>query len=285
VQLIKKFDPWRSKLCTCPHKFSLSGYTGCGHYCLYCYASSYIKDFFSPRVKKNFLRRVRSDLAKVEEGVLISLSNSSDPYQPLERTEMLTRGFLLICKDYKVRILLVTKSDLILRDIDVLKKLNVVCCISITTLNDKLSRILEKGAPLPWRRIKAVKELAKYNIPVAIRFDPLIYPLNTSRFSETVRIFKKAGARQLIVSTYKVRPDNFRRMTQIFPQYRRLWRRMYFKEGEKNEGYYYLNSDVRKKIILQVREISLKNKLLFSSCREGFSSLNTGICDGSSLFR
>lgn len=280
---IKKFDPWKGKLCTCPPKYSLSPYTGCAHRCLYCYASSYIRDFFNPRAKKDFLEKVRRDLSGVEEGAIISMSNSSDPYQPLEKKEKLTRGFLEMSRGYKLNILLVTRSTFITRDLDILKGLNAVCSMSIITLDSNLSRNIEKGAPLPSERLEAVEKLSKY-IPVAVRFDPLIYPFNTREIPKMIKTLKNAGVRQVIVSTYKVRPDNFKRMVKAFPEQKGLWTRLYFKEGQRKEGYVYLNAKLRKELVLLVKEECDKNGLVFSSCREGFAGLNTSACDASGLF-
>ena len=56
MSYIQPFDPWKSPLCTCPPKYSLNPYTGCGHKCLYCYATSFIKNFYTPRPKKDFLK-------------------------------------------------------------------------------------------------------------------------------------------------------------------------------------------------------------------------------------
>jgi DNA repair photolyase len=79
TRIIKPFDPWRGKLCTCPSKFSFDPYTGCEHGCLYCYASSYVRRFHECRPKRDLLRVVRNDVARLPDDVLISMSNSSDP--------------------------------------------------------------------------------------------------------------------------------------------------------------------------------------------------------------
>jgi DNA repair photolyase len=79
-RIIRPFDPWQSPLCTCPFKYTVNPYTGCGHGCLYCYASSYIKDFFRPRPKENILINVRKDLQSLPKGSVVELSASSDPF-------------------------------------------------------------------------------------------------------------------------------------------------------------------------------------------------------------
>jgi DNA repair photolyase len=265
MSLITVFDPWKNNLCTCPDKYSLSPYTGCSHACLYCYASSYIRDFSHPRPKKELLKRLAKEIKKIPTGSIITLANSSDPYQPLEKKLKLTRDALKILASYDLKINIVTKSCLVLRDLDILKKLKkVVVCLSITTLDKNLAKKIEPKASSPKERLKAVKELSAY-LPVAVRLDPLIYPLNTSGLKDIVEKIKKAGAKQIITSTYKEKPDNLKRMVSSFSQYKSNW-----------------PAGLKKKLIEKVREITLSQGLEFSSCREGFKTLNTAACDGSS---
>ena len=121
MDVIKPFDPWKSKLCTCPEKYSVSAYTGCGHGCLYCYASSYIRDFYHPRPKRDFIARLKKDLRKIPPGSLLTMANSSDPYLPLEEVHGLTRQSLELLSTFNVSIMLVTKSARILKDIDIIR--------------------------------------------------------------------------------------------------------------------------------------------------------------------
>lgn len=283
MNLVTPFDPWNSKLCTCAPKYSLSAYTGCGHGCLYCYASSYIRNFNHPREKKDFLKRLIKEVPKIAQGSTITLAYSSDPYLPLEQKLKLTRQALKILKSYNLKIILITKSSLIIKDIDIIRELNIVVCLSITTLDKTLAIKLEPYASQPKERLKALEQLSKY-VPTAVRFDPLIYPLNTSDIERTIQKIKSTGIKQIITSTYKIRPDNFQRMIRVFKKYEAVWKKLYWQEGERIKGYIYLPRPFREKLIQEVRQITLKEGLEFSSCREGFESLNTASCDGCSLF-
>ncbi len=285
MSLITSFDPWRGKLCTCPEKYSLSAYTGCGHGCLYCYASSYIIRFSSPRPKKDFLARLGKELPKIPKNSIITISNSSDPYLPLEKKHKLTRNALKILKDYDLKLLFVTRSALILRDIDLIKECkNVVISFTLTTLKEALAKKLEPAASSPKERVAAMKELSKY-IPVVCRFDPLIYPLNTQEVKEVITAIKDTSAKQVITSTYKAKPDNFKRMIKTFTEHKELWEDLYLKQGEKIDNYIYLPKKLRKELIERVRKETLNKGMDFSSCREGFQKLNTKNCDGSSYFK
>jgi len=226
MRLITPFDPWQSTFCTCPAKFSLSAYTGCSHGCLYCYASSYIRDFNRVRAKKDFLKTLAREIKKIPENSNITLANSSDPYLPQEEKSRLTRGALAILKNYPVKIILVTKSSLILRDLDLLKETKkVVVCFTLTTLNKSLAQRLEPGAPAPQERLKAIKTLS-HHLPIAARFDPLIYNLNTGETESMVKELKRRGVKQVITSTYKAKGDNFRRMIAAYPRHKDIWQKL-----------------------------------------------------------
>ena len=280
MPLITRFDPWKNKLCACPDKYSLSPYTGCGHGCLYCYASSYIKNFSQPRAKKDFLIRLDKEIKKLPADSTIAIANSSDPYQPLEKKLKLMSQALKILKNYAFKINIVTKSSLILRDLDIIKNLKeITVCLSLTTLNESLAKKLEPYACLPQARLETIKELSKY-IPVSLRLDPLIYPLNTDKIEKLIKAAKTAGAKQIITSTYKLRPDNFKKMIGIFGEYKNLWEKLYFMAGENKNGYTYLPEQTRKELIEHIRKLTEKESLKFSSCREGFADLNTANCDG-----
>lgn len=282
--LISPFDPWKSKLCTCPEKYSLSPYTGCGHGCLYCYARSYIRGFDNPRPKKDFLKRVQVELKRLPDNSFITIANSSDLYQSIENDYRLTESLLKLLKEFNHRIMLVTKSDLILRDIDLIRKISrIVVVISITTLNSELARILEPSAPPPERRIETVKKISEF-IPVAVRVDPLIPGINTDEkdLEKLIKAVKDAGAVQIITSTYKSRVRDLNLIEKHFPALKDNLGRLYRKEGEAVNGYRYLNRDLRYRLILRMAELSSKYNLKFSSCREGFANLNTALCDGSS---
>ena len=212
------------------------------------------------------------------------MANSSDPYLPLEKKLKLTRAALKILKNYDLRLMIVTKSDLILRDLDILKQFKkLVISFTLTTLQNSLAKKLEPFAPSPQKRLKAIKTLAP-GLPLACRIDPLIYPLNTGEIKKMVKELKNAGARQIITSTYKAKPDNFKRMVKSFPEHKDLWEKLYIKEGTKSARYLYLPGALRKKLIEKVRNITLEEGLSFSTCREGFTHLNTAACDGSSFF-
>ncbi|MCD6489350.1 MAG: radical SAM protein [Thermodesulfobacterium sp.] len=278
---IQPFDPWKSSLCTCPPKYSLNPYTGCGHRCLYCYATSFIKDFYKPRPKKDFLKIVERDLRKLPENSLISLSNSSDPYQPLESTYRYTRKFLELLAEKNYKILIITKSDLILRDLDLLKRLR--CAVSITITSKTLTSKLEPGAPSYEKRLQAIKALSEAGIPVSVRLDPIIHGLNEKEILEILEEISPY-VKHITASTYKAKPDSLKRLNDAFPEKRAFWEELYLKEGKRLGNAIYLKDKIRYELINPLYKKAKEYKISFATCREALKMFeNPQKCDGSFL--
>jgi DNA repair photolyase len=276
--LLTAFDPWNSELCTCPDKLTFNPYTGCDHGCLYCYASSYIPNFQNCRPKKNLLTRLKREAARLD-GELVSISNSSDPYPRLEQKTGLTRECLKILAESKCRLQIVTKSDLVTRDIDILQ--NVPCVVSVTVLttDDELSRRLEPGAPVSSKRLKAIEMLVKAEIPTTVRIDPLI-PFLNDNLDSLVKTLAQLGALHITSSTYKIKPDNWKRFTAGFPTVAQKLKPLYFNEGEHVGRSIYLPRDMRFGLMKKAKELAEENNLKFGCCRESLN-LNSAVCDGS----
>jgi len=286
TQIIKPFDPWGSPLCTCPKKFSFDPYTGCEHSCIYCYATAYIPNFYKPRRKKDLLKRVRKDLEKIPENSLISISNSSDPYQPLEEKFNEFRKCLKIFQNFNFRILIITKSDLVLRDIDLLKNLRCAVTMTVTTLNEKIYKKLEPNAPPSERRLKALKILAKNKIPTGLRLDPIFPFLNENEIEEIVKEAAKIGIKHIVASTFKPRYDSWKRFERVFPKIVKKLKPLYFEKGEKVKNSFYLPRDLRKNLMEKVFNACQKYQISFATCREGFVELKKAkSCDGSHLIK
>ncbi len=163
-------------------KYTINQYVGCGHRCVYCYARymSRWKEYGHwgtwIEVKTN-----APELAKQRVKGEVSMSSVSDPYQPVEKEIMLTRKILEnMNKDTKLSVL--TKSDLVLRDIDILKKFkNVSVGLTVNCFPEKVRKILEPHAPSNERRIEALKKLNKEGIKTFCFISPVIPELTEAR--------------------------------------------------------------------------------------------------------
>jgi len=277
---IRKFDPWNSRLCTCPEKYSLNPYTGCEHRCIYCYSSSYIREFFNCRIKKNLIKYVKRDSERLPRNSLISLSNTSDPYPSLERYMNITRECLKIFRNYGFRVLIITKSDLVLRDLDILEEMRAGVAITITTMQHY--RRLEPNAPSPERRILALKELSERGIPTILRLDPIFPYINENEICDIIERLRDY-VRHVVSSTFKPRFDSWRRFREKFPREANLLREKYFK-SKKIGNSWYLPKEMRLELMCRVRDICDLYGITFACCREDFFNLNNAkSCDGSHL--
>jgi DNA repair photolyase len=279
---LRQFDPWRNKWCTCPLKYSLNPYTGCANGCVYCYASSYIKDFFRCREKPYLIEKIKKEIKRISPHTLISFCNTSDPYPPIESKKMLTRECLKIFKEHEMRVLIITKSNIVCRDIDLFKEMFVAVTVTITTLKEY--ERLEPNAPTPFERLKALEKLSKESIPTGLRIDPIIPSINEEEVEKILILAKSAGVKHITASTFKPRLDGWKRLIKAFPENKELLEDLYLRNGEKYGNSNYLNISIRKRIIETVRDICNALNLTFSSCRENLSQYNTSeSCDSSHL--
>jgi DNA repair photolyase len=281
VPLISRFDPWQSGLCTCPPKLTFNPYTGCDHQCVYCYASSYIPSFSDCRPKKDLLAALKREAAKLN-GENISIANSSDPYPRAEASTGLTRRCLEILAESNCKIQIITKSNLVVRDDDLLSKIPSTVAFTVTTDDDDIAKLIEPHAPLPSQRLRAAQDLIKKGIPVSVRIDPII-PLVNDQPQKLIADLASIGVKHLTCSTYKAKPDNWMRLAQAMPKVAEKLKPLYFQQGEKIGGNTLLSKELRFRLLKGVRDLAVANNMKFGVCREGLAELNTAPCDGSWL--
>ena len=285
-RVVRAFDPWGSPLCTCPPKYSLQPYTGCSHFCLYCYATAYIgRRRSSP--KKGFIERLLHDVKHViNPKYHVDMSTSSDPYPPEEAVHMLTRAALGVLVKHGIKVLIITKGALVRRDADIMRRGRVAVTMTVTTMDAGLASKLEPKASTPKDRINALRYLNASGIPVGLRLDPIIPYINDDPYSvrEVLEAVYDAGVRFVVTSTYKARPDNLKRMVSAFPELEARLRRLYVEEGKWMYGYWYLDVRLRKRLMEMVKREADRLGMQFATCREGMIHLHTApTCDGSHL--
>lgn len=185
-------------------QYNMNIYRGCCHGCIYCDSRSncYRVDNFSEvRAKKNALEIIRNDLRrKVKTGV-IGTGAMSDPYNPFEKKLELTRKALELVNAYGFGIAIDTKSDLITRDIDILKDIKehspVIAKLTITSFDDNITKKIEPNVANSKARFLAIEKLAKEGIYSGVLMMPLL-PYITDTEENVLQIVRKAkdvGAR------------------------------------------------------------------------------------------
>ncbi len=185
-------------------------YRGCDHGCIYCYARSefYEKsnNFDNIRAKKNALQIVRDELRrKVKKGVVLT-GGVSDPYNKFEKDLNLTHNALELINAYEFGANIITKSDLVLRDIDILCDIKehspAIVNFTITCLGDDMCSKIEPYVALSSQRFKAIQTLTKTGIVTGVLMDPII-PYLTDTEENVIEIVKKAknyGAKYIHMS-------------------------------------------------------------------------------------
>jgi len=161
--------------------YALNPYTGCQHGCVYCYAE-FMKKYTNHNeewgkfvdVKINIANRLREQIKKAKPG-MVMLGTVTDAYQPLEERFCLTRRCLEILADFDFPIFIQTKSDLILRDIDVFKKIkDKEVGFTITCHDPEVEKMFEPGASNLGKRFEALKKLKDNNISTFVFFGPIL---------------------------------------------------------------------------------------------------------------
>jgi DNA repair photolyase len=188
---------------------SINPYRGCEHGCIYCYARpahAYMglspgldfesKLFFKPEAAALLERELAKPKYAPE---MIHIGGNTDPYQPQERKLRITRSVIEVMDRFNHPFSVITKSALIVRDLDLLASMaerNLVrVAISITTLDRKLARSMEPRAATPERRLDAVRRLSQAGVPVMVMFAPVIPALNDHELEAVLEASADAGAR------------------------------------------------------------------------------------------
>ena len=188
---------------------SINAYRGCEHGCIYCYARpthEYLGfsaglDFETKiLVKPEAARLLRRELSSRRwKPQVVVMSGVTDPYQPVERRLRLTRACLEVLAEFRNPVSIITKNHLVTRDLDLLTELArhsaVSVALSVTSLDNRLSRVLEPRASQPRQRLAAIEALSQAGVPVGMMVAPLIPGLNDYEMPAIIAAGKAAGAR------------------------------------------------------------------------------------------
>ena len=216
------------------------------------------------------------------KGEIVSISNSSDPYPRVEANVGWTRQCLEVFSESDCRIQIITKSNLVTRDDDLLARMPSAVALTITTDDDNLAKLLEPNAPSSTERFRAAQDLVGKGIPVSVRIDPIIPFVNEETRNLTATL-AGLGVKHITSSTYKPKPDNWLRLSEAMPKIAEKLKPLYFQQGERIGGNTLLPKDLRLKLLTNVRNLATNKGMKFGVCREGLPQLNTAPCDGSWL--
>lgn len=193
-----------------PFDQSINPYRGCEHGCVYCFARpSHSFMGLSPGLdfesklfaKPNAAELLKKEISKKGYKVKpIAMGTNTDPYQPIEKERRITRQILEVLSAYDHPVSLLTKSRLIVRDMDIIVPMAqrglIKVALSVTTLDRELSRKLEPRASMPQRRLDAIKLMADAGVPVGMMFAPVIPAINDHEMESVLSAAAHAGAKE-----------------------------------------------------------------------------------------
>lgn len=228
-----------------PFDWAINPYRGCEFACKYCYAR-YTHEFMELHDSADFERLIfvkqqtgwvlRQELKKVKSDQSIAIGTATDPYQPAERRHLVTRSILEeLSRHAGLAIGIVSKSNLVLRDLDLLKQIaeknTIGVHITVTTLNSDLARILEPRAPRPDLRLEAVRKLNEAGIAAGVNCAPVLPDITDSpkELDALVKAASEAHATSIFANPLFLKPcsrsvflpfikDNFPNLVQRYEQ-------------------------------------------------------------------
>jgi len=187
-------------------RYNMNLYRGCQHQCIYCDSRSacyQIENFSDILVKTNAIELLRKELSRKRVKGTIGTGSMNDPYMPVEARRELTRQALQVIAEYRFPVHIITKGDLVLRDLDVICLISQVFAavsITITTADDELAKKIEPGAPAVSARFSALRTLSQNGIIAGVSLMPVL-PFLEDNF-ENIRqiVFRahQAGAKYII---------------------------------------------------------------------------------------
>jgi len=162
-------------------RYNMNLYRGCEHHCIYCDSRSdcyRIEDFDGELlVKSNAIWLLRMELSRLRVKGVVGTGSMQDPYTPSESRLRMTGRALEVLAEFEYPVHITTKSDLVVRDADLLERINrerASVCFTVTTADDDLARKLEPGAPSPSRRFAAARAMSERGVQVGVLLMPVL---------------------------------------------------------------------------------------------------------------
>lgn len=238
-------------------KYNMNIYRGCEHQCIYCDSRSEcyrIENFHHVQVKVNAPALLRKELSKKRETGTIGTGAMSDPYTMAEKEYKLTRQALEIIAEFRYPLNIITKSNLILRDVEILQEINRIYAavsFTLTTTDDALAKKIEPHAPLPSERLKAMGILSELGITTCVTMMPILPWIedNKENILEIVKKSHEYGAKHIVSGIGMTLRDRqrayyYQRLQADFPGLKEKY--------EKRYGTNYSCSPQNSKVLKQV---------------------------------
>jgi DNA repair photolyase len=220
--------------------YTMNLYRGCQHQCIYCDSRSecyQIQDFTDVLVKVNAVELLQRELASKRRKGTVGTGSMNDPYMPLEQDRRLTQRALEVIAQQRFPVHIITKSDLVLRDLETLCTINQVYAavsFTVTAADDGLAARVEPGAPPPSARFQAMASLAARGILTGVTMMPILPYIGDSEdnITEIVQAAQAHGARYIIPwfgmsLRDRQRAYYYERLDELFPGLRQRYEQRY----------------------------------------------------------
>jgi len=242
--------------------YSINPYTGCQYNCVYCYihGSGYGRGGeLAVKVNSpNILEKQLSRAKRLEEYGFISISSATEAWQPAEERYEVTRRCLEVIKRHRFPVHCLTKSPLILRDLDILEEIDerailpddlkivgrgVLITFSFSTLNPEISKIFEPGAPSPLERLKVLKEVRDAGFKAGAAYIPVLPFISDTEeeLERMIGVAKEFGADYIFVGALTLYGSGkelyYRALERYFPEHLPKYERLYLGRGEPPLSY------------------------------------------------
>ncbi len=250
--------------------WAINPYVGCTHNCVYCYAR-FIKRFTGHTEPWGFFVDIRVNIADALKKQLksskyksgrIFIGTVTDPYQPVENKYQLTRKILEVLKDYEAGVSILTKSDLVLRDLNLLKQFkDIDVNFTITTFDEKWKKLTELNSPTVAQRMEAIKTLVANGVSAFVMMGPY-WPFFTD--SETMlRKFKEIGVSQVFTESLNTIGGNWtgveKALRQNYPELLAKMKEILFDRKKFSDFY----SQEEQKVSRVAKELNLPITIYF----------------------
>ncbi|UCE20348.1 MAG: radical SAM protein [Gemmatimonadota bacterium] len=249
--------------------YAINPYVGCGHGCVYCYAV-FMKRFTDHRepwgqfvdIKRNGPQQLLRDLKRAKSGQIL-LSSVTDPYQPAEKRYGITRDCLEVLHQVRLPVSILTKSILVLRDLDLLERMKSVDVgLTITTLNEEVRRNFEPRSSPVEDRFNAIRRLASEGVPTWIFFGPVLPHFSDGEdvLEEFFQRAEACGAQYVYVDRMNLYPNVWERVQAVLKRRYPKVMDYYRKVREDRDSY---SEFLRGRIRKAIRRCSIQCRIVF----------------------
>jgi len=288
AKVLTKFNPFQSR--ACPPRLEVNVYTGCAFQCKYCYARAYIRDFNRPRCKPDFKENLEEDVERALQLGLnklpVGISNSCEPFQPLEDKYKHALFAIKLLTDNDFHLIIITKNPSKLTEPEYLDAMDPKRTFIEVTIPFLDSRFFEPYAPPTMERIKSITALNELDYTVAVRVDPIVPSYGSipgqspSEVETLIDQLHKAGVRFIIAKCLRLVGAT----TKAYPEFYHALRPYYQLNGKWTKNCYELKNEVKQELHKPVYQACVKRGILYSTCMDEVRLPGSAMCDQSNLF-